>query len=116
MIHPQFSEAGSKDDIRGILPVYPAIHGISQNELRRIQRELAELHDKIPEWLPEDVIRDNRLCGPEYAVRNIHFPENAHRVLASRFRMVFEELITLQTGLMYIRSDKRLLRDRKSVV
>lgn len=108
MIHPQFSEAGSKDDIRGILPVYPAIHGISQNELRRIQRELAELHDKIPEWLPEDVIRDNRLCGPEYAVRNIHFPQNAHRVLASRFRMVFEELITLQTGLMYIRSDKRL--------
>ncbi len=103
LIHPQFAKAGSPEDLRGILPVYPEIKGVSQKEIRRLQAEIAPLAAELPEWIPEDVVRENRLASPSYAIENIHFPEDGRRVLVSKFRMVFEELFTLQTGLISLK-------------
>ncbi len=108
MIHPQFSRLGSKDDIRGILPVYPVIPGFSQNELRKMEKGLMPLYEGIEEWLPAEVIEENRLCDPAYALKNLHFPSDGRKVLEGKFRMVFEELFTLEAGLISIRqADKR---------
>ena len=46
---------------------------------------------------------ENNLCPPSYAVTNIHFPKEERRVLEGRYRLVFEELLILQTGLFYIK-------------
>ena len=108
MIHPQFARLGSKDDIRGILPVYPVIPGFSQNEIRKIEKSLIPLYSEIEEWMPEEVVKENRLCDPAYALNNLHFPSEGRKVLEGKFRMVFEELFTLEAGLISIRqSDKR---------
>lgn len=103
MAHPEFHQAGAPDDIRGILPVYPLTEGISQAQMRSWQMRVQAAADQIEEWLPPKVIDQCHLCSPAYAVKNIHFPKNKRPILESRYRLIFEELLVLQTGLFYIK-------------
>ena len=107
MIHPQFAKKGSSEDVRGIVPIYPQLPGISQREIRRLQSEILPLYSELEEWIPEKVVKDQRLASPEYAMRNTHFPEDGHKMLAGKYRLVFGELFTMETGLMYLRSGDR---------
>lgn len=104
MIHPEFALSGSPEDVRGILPHYPQISGISQKEMRRLQRELMPLYDQMEEWLPADIVQAHRLASPSYAVSHIHFPQTGKQVLEGKYRLVFDELLTLETGLLYIKT------------
>ena len=107
MVHPEFSRSGSPDDIRGIIPIYPRIQGISQKEIRRLQGELSYLYNSIPDWIPEVISKENRLADLEYSLRNLHFPTDGKKVLAAKFRMVFSELLVMETGLQFIRKGEQ---------
>ncbi len=114
-VHPEFHKEGDSADVRGILPVYPVIAGISQNEVRKIQLQLKGLYPKLKEWLPEPVVEKYRLAGPAYAIENIHFPTDGRQVLSSKYRLIFDELLTLETGLFYIKNDMGRYRDGISI-
>ena len=103
LIHPQFAKTGSKDDIRGIVPVYPQLSGISQNEIRRIQRELKPIYQEVEDFIPKSLQESINLASLQYSLENLHFPTDGKKVLSAKYRMVFSELLTLETGLMYIR-------------
>lgn len=103
IVHPEFALAGSSDDVRGIIPIYSLRQGISQKEMRRMQMDIKDIYSGIKEWIPEDIIRKNRLASLDFAISNMHFPSNAKKVLQSRYRLVFDELFTLETGLMYMK-------------
>lgn len=105
IVHPEFTIAGSSDDIREIIPVYSLRQGISQKEMRRMQRDIKGVYSSIKEWIPEDIVKKNKLASLDFAISNMHFPRNAKKVLQSRYRLVFDELFTLETGLMYMKSD-----------
>lgn len=106
-IHPEFHKAGDAGDIRGILPVYPAVAGISQNEMRKLQLQLKPLYGEVEEWLPADLVARYRLAGPSYALENMHFPTDGRQVLTSKYRLIFDELLTLEAGLFYMKADSR---------
>lgn len=106
-IHPEFHKTGDPADIRGILPVYPTISGISQNELRKLQLQLKPLYSQVEEWLPDDIVERYRLAGPAYALENMHFPKDGRQVLSSKYRLIFDELLSLEAGLFYIKNDNR---------
>ncbi|MBF1186585.1 MAG: ATP-dependent DNA helicase RecG [[Eubacterium] sulci] len=105
IVHPEFTLAGSNDDVREIIPVYSLRHGISQKEMRRMQRDIKLVYSCIKEWIPKDIVEKNKLASLDFAISNMHFPSNAKKVLQSRYRLVFDELFTLETGLMYMKSD-----------
>ena len=111
MIHPEFSKAGSPEDIRGIIPIYPRIPGISQKEIRRMQKELSHLYSEVDDWIPEDLAAENRLADMEFALKNMHFPTDGKKVLAAKFRMVFSELLVLETGLQYMRKGEQRINE-----
>lgn len=102
MLHPEFTLSGSPDDIRGILPVYPQMQGISQKEIRRLQYELRTLYGNLDEWIPDDVLKRYRISTLQYALSNLHFPQEGRKTLEGKFRMIFSELLTLESGLMYM--------------
>lgn len=104
MAHPEFHRLGDKDDIRGIIPVYPLTEGITQAAMRKLLGEVIHLAGDVKEWLPESAVRENNLCGPDYALKNIHFPVDERSIREARYRMIFEELLILQTGLLYIKN------------
>lgn len=103
MAHPEFHVTGDKDDIRGLFPVYPLTEGLYQGQMRSMQLAVRGTEKEIKEWLPEQIVRENNLCDPAYAIENIHFPLAERPVLESRYRLIFEELLTLQSGLFYIK-------------
>ena len=103
IVHPEFHREGDPLDIRGIIPVYPAIEGISQNEFRKLVKYCEPLINEMEEWLPDDITGRYRLADPAFALRNIHFPDDEKKILQARYRLVFEELLTLETGMLSIR-------------
>lgn len=111
MVHPEFHRTGDPADVRGIIPVYPPISGVSQNEMRKLQLQVRDLYDALDEWLPNGIAEEYRLADPAYAIGNIHFPKDSRQMLEGKFRLIFEELFTLETGLFYIRNDSRKDRD-----
>lgn len=103
MAHPEFHRLGDKDDIRGIIPVYPLTEGMTQATIRKLVGEVLPLADESKEWLSDEIVGRYNLCSPSYAIKNIHFPKDERQVKEARYRMVFEELLALQTGLFYIK-------------
>lgn len=106
MVHPEFHVLGDKEDARGIFPVYPLTEGITQHIIRKLQKLAVSAASQLEEWLPEEIVKKNNLCSPSYAACKIHFPDDERQILESRYRMIFEELLTLQTGLLYIKQGK----------
>ena len=103
MAHPEFHKLGDKDDMRGIFPIYPLTKGITQANMRKIQMEAAHLAEEAEEWLPYEIVQKYNLCSPSYALKNVHFPKDERNIREARYRMIFEELLVLQTGLFYIK-------------
>ena len=69
MVHPEFHKKGDADDIRGIVPVYPQIPGISQKEIRKLQKQVSVLYPCLSEWIPGYIVAENRLASPDFAIR-----------------------------------------------
>lgn len=102
MLHPDISKF-EKDKEQTILPIYPLTNGLSQGELRKWHREAEVYLPDMIEYLPNDTIERNRLCSINYAIENIHFPKDKQRLMEAKYRLIFEELLFLQTGLLAIK-------------
>jgi ATP-dependent DNA helicase RecG len=104
MFHPDYTscqEQESRDTKgEGIRPIYPLTAGISQLEMIGYQRQVRTYLPLIRDHLPEEIRKRNRLCSLSYALEHIHFPENEIKLKEARFRLVFDELFLLQTGLL----------------
>lgn len=87
-------------NIGKLLPVYPLSYGITNKDIMNTVRMVFENKDiKIPEYMPEYLLKKYRLCGIEYAIKNIHFPKDKESLKIALYRVIFEELLVLQLGL-----------------
>ena len=71
MAHPEFHMKGDKNDVRGILPVYPLTEGLNQANMRSWQLAVKDTASQIEEWLPENILKEYKLCSLSYAIENI---------------------------------------------
>ena len=94
--NPEMSPLGSARDIRGIIPVYRATAGISSANLTKWITEALETTDLEKDWISSRIVSERRLCGREFAYRNIHFPESEQHYKAARYRLIYEQLLTYQ--------------------
>lgn len=101
MVHPDFFDRD--EQVPPLSPIYSLTEGLSQKERHKMQEMCMPYIDLIEEYLPEETIKRNRLCDITYAFNHIHFPENERTMKQAKFRLVFEELLLLQTGLLMIR-------------
>ena len=104
---PEFEKASTDKEILGggrIVPVYPLTSGISQKVLRSlIKTTLDAVKTQLPEFLPLEMRKKYMLCERNFAISNIHFPENDESFFIARKRLVFEELFVLQTALFILK-------------
>ena len=84
-----------------IIPIYPATADLSSDQIRRAIWETLERIGPIMDPTPEDIVGRYRLMGRGDAIRLIHFPDEQKDVFAARERLVFDEVFTLQLGLVY---------------
>lgn len=103
MLHPDITKYEPEQKLT-ILPVYSLTSGITQGEMRKWQKEAQDAYlSYLEEYLPESTLKRNRLCGINHAIENIHFPKDRKTLLQAKYRLIFEELLFLQTGLLAIK-------------
>ena len=101
---PTFDRDGESKNTGKIIPIYPLTNGISQNVIRGIiENGLKIANNQLEEFLPAKIRADYKICEINYAINNIHFPENKHDFETARRRVAFEELFLLQLGLLNLK-------------
>lgn len=94
-------------DNAGIHPVYRATEKLSSAAIEKLVRTALEQHGEFAETLPQEIRQKYDLIDLTAAMRNIHFPNSFELLAAARKRLIFEELLTLQLGLLKLKSKKR---------
>ena len=94
-------------DNAGIHPIYRATEKLSSAAIEKLMKAALEQHGEFAETLPRDIRQKYGLIELTAAMRNIHFPESFDLLAAARKRLIFEELLTLQLGLLKLKSKKR---------
>ena len=91
-----------------ICAVYHLTEGLTNKVVSGHVRQALELWgDRLEDVLPEEIKREESLCHLRFAYENIHFPQDAHALEVAKYRLVFEELLTLQLGLGLLKSRSR---------
>ncbi|NLE24602.1 MAG: ATP-dependent DNA helicase RecG [Clostridiaceae bacterium] len=84
-----------------ILPIYSLTKGLTQTHLRMLTENSLKLAgNNFKETLPLDIRESYNLSQIGYSYEEIHFPQSFQHMEQARRRLVFEELLILQLGLL----------------
>ena len=100
MHSPVFEPAEAGERIR---PIYPQTEGLNTKAVEKLVHmalETVTVEDALPLPLRERYC----LMTRQDALRNIHIPANEDMLSEARRRLIFEELLMLQLGLMRLKS------------
>ena len=95
------------ENILAIQPVYPAKEKLTSRSISKIMKTALDELGEIEETLDDEIMQKYNLISLDKAIRNIHFPNSADDYLPARKRLIFEELLTLQLGLLKLKSNKK---------
>lgn len=99
MSSPQIERADKAE----VHPVYPTTEKLSVKAISNSVRNALALVGKIPETLSDDILRKYDLVSLDFATRQIHFPSDEKNIEPARHRLIFDELLTLQLGLLKLK-------------
>ena len=114
MASPHFLPAQGGGYIR---PIYRQTEGLPSRVIEGAVKQALEFVAGMADPLPEEMRQTWSLCDLQFALQNIHFPQNKAAMEIARRRLVFEELLILQLGMMVMKSrqkrktDVRMLQD-----
>ena len=103
MSSPQIESVESS---QGVHPIYPATEKLNSKAIAKAVRAALEKIDCFEETLSDEIIEKYRLCPLDFAMRQIHFPDSEENISLARRRLIFEELLTLQLGLLKLKDKK----------
>lgn len=96
-----------------LIPVYEETRGITSRWLRYVIKPLLfSIKDKLPETLPAETIKENKLLGINNALSQIHFPDNLKIAEQAKQRFAFEELFFLE---LFVLSKKQEMEELNSI-
>ena len=99
---PEFYPADACPPVR---PVYRQTNGLTSRMVENAMRAALEmLPDQIRDPIPEKIRMEYTLCHLRFALENIHFPKNMVDLEIAKRRLIFEELLVLQLGLLRLKS------------
>jgi ATP-dependent DNA helicase RecG len=94
-----------------LVPVYPGTTGLTSRWFRYILKPiLTELKDKIPETLPQKLIKENNLPSVSEALWQVHFPDLHELAQKAQKRFSFEELFFIE--LFVLRERAKLSKEK----
>ena len=91
-----------------ILPVYSLTKGLAMFKLRRIMQEAVEQWaPHVPDPLPDAIRERHQFLALPEAVWQIHLPDTQAELHRARQRLIFDELLWLQLGMLNQRREWR---------
>ncbi len=110
MPHPDYIELPEMiAKIRGIEPVYPLTHGISNKVLSKIVRAAVSEMEALPEWQDESWIKQQKWPAWLEALKALHQPKKLDDLLPTalpRTRLAYDELLAHQLALALTRASR----------
>ena len=97
-VSPAYEKAvsGATTNTARLVPIYSATYGITQKQVRFLIKQVLPLASELKEWLPEEVMQENKLIRLPDALTGIHFPDDEVHLKQSTDRLKFDELFLLQ--------------------
>ena len=86
-----------------MVSVYPQTEGLGSGQISRLIANALTIADPLPEPLPPELLTRYRMPDKWQAVQQIHRPKSQQDADSARRRLIFEELFTLQLGLLLLR-------------
>ena len=115
LVQPEYEKIDENNKTGKIVPIYPLTDNINQTTLRKeINIALNMVKGNIDEILPDFVLQKYKLLDINLVIQNIHFPKDKNEFEKARFRLVFEELLTLQ--LMLFNLKKGYINDKSGII
>ncbi len=106
MNSPTYDSISNTKNTGKIIPIYPLTNSLKQNNLRKIiENGIKLVENKLPETLPSNYLEKYNLLDINTATKEIHFPETFSDFQNARKRLVFDELLSMQLGLLALRSE-----------
>ena len=95
MEHPEIFYPSASYDAKTntMQPVYSLTTGLSNQMIVKAMKQALEYLDLKREFLPEPIRMKQHLAEYNYAVRQIHFPDDKKAFFLARERLVFEEFL-----------------------
>lgn len=99
MINPVYEKKGKERFTGKIVPLYPLTDGLTQKILQSSMELALKEAGRLEEYIPAEIREQYNIAELNYAMKNIHFPEDFESYNIARERFVFEELLILQLAL-----------------
>lgn len=74
-------------------PIYPLTSGLTNNMMMKAVKQALEYLDLKREFLPNSIRLEYQLAEYNFAVKQIHFPQDKESFFKARERLVFEEFL-----------------------
>lgn len=92
---------------KSVLPIYPMSKGISQKSMRMsIAAAIEHAGDEIRDFLPGEIKERYELADLDFAVNEVHYPDGEDSLTKGRRRLIFDEFLLFQLGLMSLKEDQ----------
>lgn len=89
------------------LPVYGLTGGISNNLVTKTIRSVLADEQLFCDYLPAEIRDTYQLCEYNYAMKQIHFPDDMDTLITARKRLVFDEFFLFILSMQY-RKEKQI--------
>lgn len=87
-----------------LIPIYPLTKDISGKVMTSIINSgLYYTKGQLKEFLPDNIKKQFKLCDYNYAIWQIHNPDNKETLDMARKRLIFDEFLFFQLGLLLIK-------------
>ena len=107
MTNPVYEKCDDAKLTNKIVPIYPLTANLTQKIVQTTVAECVRAIPEIAETIPDFIREKYTLCGMDYAVENIHFPQNEEKHKFARRRLAFEELFYLQLAMRFLRGRRK---------
>lgn len=97
--------SGATTHTQGIIPDYHLTSNITQKQIRFLIKQIITLADAVPDWLPTETIKRQRLLKLNEAIKKIHFPKSWQEMEEAKKRLAFNELFLVQLRSQLVKSE-----------
>ena len=87
---------GETKHTAGLIPIYPETRGLTSKGLRYLIKPILKSLDPLEEFLPEEILKENKLPEINLALKRMHSPLRLEDAEAAKKRFAFEDLFLLQ--------------------
>ena len=96
-----YTEEQYEERQEAFLPVYALTSGLSNNQVTKTVRLALSDDALFTDYIPMSIREKYQLCEYNYAIRQIHFPDDMDTLITARRRLVFDEFFLFILSMQY---------------